>query len=124
MQNNLTFIILKNDRIKLIVQLSLMPHFMKFAYLKKPNLTSRTESLLVVVVAAIILFIRKTDSILNPQFWAEDRTVFFLDQYHDGVSSVFQPHAGYLHLVPRIIALLADLVFTVPAAPYVYNYLS
>jgi len=91
---------------------------------KKSSVRPRTESLLVVLVAAVILFIRKTDSILNPQFWAEDGTVFFLDQYHDGVSSIFQPVAGYLMVVPRIIAFLADLLFSVPAAPYVYNYLS
>ena len=87
--------------------------------LKKLNITSRTESLLVIVVTTIILFIRKTDSILNPQFWAEDGTVFFLDQHHDGVSSIFKPYAGYFNLVSRIVAFLADLVFPVIAAPYV-----
>lgn len=97
---------------------------MKNLVLKKFNATSRTESLLVVVAAAVILFIRKTDSILNPQFWAEDGTVFFLDQYHHGASSIFQPCAGYFVTVQRIIALLADWIFPVFAAPYVYNYLS
>ena len=70
------------------------------------------------------MFIRKTDSLINPQFWAEDG-LFFIQQYNNGISAMFIPHAGYLHLVPRTIALLVDF-FSVPYAwvPAVYNYLS
>ncbi len=80
--------------------------------------------LLTVVVAAVVLFIRKTDSFLNPQFWAEDGTIFFLQQYENGASVIFQPYAGYLHLVPRLVALFADTFFPYSEAPLIYNFSS
>jgi len=40
----------------------------------------RTHSyFFVLILSALIIFLRKIDSILNPQFWAEDGTVFFAD---------------------------------------------
>jgi len=70
------------------------------------------------------LLIRKTDALTYPQFWAEDATVFFIEQYEQGPSAVFNPYAGYLHLVPRLAALFSDAFFPYYAAPFVYNYLS
>lgn len=61
---------------------------------------------------------------INPQFWAEDGTVFFLGQYEFGVSALFKDYAGYLHLVPRVIALFADSFFPYSLIPTVYNYSS
>jgi hypothetical protein len=86
--------------------------------------TSAGKLFLILTTTTIILFIRKTDSILNPQFWAEDGVIFFLQQYEQGASAIFQPYAGYLHLVPRLIAFFADLFFPYSFAPYVYNYSS
>lgn len=85
---------------------------------------SRDKLLLLFGITTIIMFIRKTDSIIHPQFWAEDGTVFFLQQYNQGVSALFEPYAGYLHVVPRLIALFSDSFFPYSAAPYVYNYSS
>lgn len=82
------------------------------------------SGLLIVAIATIILLIRKTDSFLNPQFWAEDGVIFFLQQYDKGTSAIFQPYSGYLHLVPRLIALFADAFFNYSAIPFVYNSLS
>lgn len=70
------------------------------------------------------MLIRKTDALTYPQFWAEDATVFFIEQYNQGPSALFNPYAGYLHLVPRLVALFSDALFPYYAAPYVYNYLS
>lgn len=53
-----------------------------------------------------ILAFRRIDAFSNPQFWAED-FVFLLDAENEGVRSLFKPMAGYLHLVPRLIALAA-----------------
>ncbi len=80
--------------------------------------------MLVLAAAALILFIRKTDALTYPQFWAEDATVFFIEQYNQGACALLNPYAGYLHLVPRLAALFADAFFPYHAAPYVYNYLS
>ena len=90
----------------------------------KPNTNSRSSVLLVLAVSAIVLFVRKTDSFLNPQFWAEDGAIFFLQQYEKGASALLQDYAGYLHLVPRLIALVADSFFTYSAIPIVYNFSS
>jgi hypothetical protein len=61
---------------------------------------------------------------LNPQFWAEDGTIFFIQQYNYGISAIFQQYAGYFHFAPRIIALLADWFFPYSVIPWVYNYSS
>jgi hypothetical protein len=79
---------------------------------------------LVLTAAAVILFIRKSDALLNPQFYAEDGRIFFLQQYTKGASAILTPYAGYLHFVPRLIAFVADSVFPYSAIPAVYNYSS
>ncbi len=75
-----------------------------------------------IVIAILILIIRKSDSLINPQFWAEDGTIFFAQQYEYGAASIFTPYAGYLHIVPRLIAIFADLFFSYANIPAVYNY--
>jgi hypothetical protein len=87
-------------------------------------LKSRKEIFFVLLTAAIMIFIRETDALTNPQFWAEDGKIFFLEQYKQGISAVINTYAGYLHLVPRLVALLAGVFFPYSAAPYVYNYSS
>jgi hypothetical protein len=89
----------------------------------KTILISKTwiSCLSVLLIATITLLLRKTDSLLNPQFWAEDGSVFFLQQYEKGASAIFQPYSGYLHLVPRLIALLADTFFPYSEIPFIYN---
>lgn len=79
---------------------------------------------MVLAAAALILYIRKTGALTYPQFWAEDATVFFIEQYNQGACALFNPYAGYLHLVPRLAALLTDAFFPYHAAPFAYNYLS
>lgn len=77
----------------------------------------------ILLVVTAILFIRKTDSFTNPQFWAEDGTIFFYQQLISGASSALEPYAGYLHLAPRLIAIIADL-FPYSITPVIYNYSS
>lgn len=56
------------------------------------------------LVAALVLFVaRRVDAVLRPQFWAED-FVFLLEAEARGLGTLFEPRAGYLHLVPRLIA--------------------
>lgn len=74
-------------------------------------------------VNLIVIFLRKPDAFLNPQFWAEDGTVFFVQAYHNGILSIFEPYAGYYHLYPRLIAFLADfLKIPLQFLPAFYNY--
>lgn len=78
----------------------------------------------ILVITSIVLLIRRTDSFVNPQFWAEDAAVFFLQQYENGLSAITQPYAGYLHLIPRLIAFFSETFFSYSAAPSVYNFSS
>lgn len=75
-----------------------------------------------IVIIILILIVRKSDSLSNPQLWAEDGGVFFTQQYEYGAASTFIPFAGYLHIVPRLIAILADSFFSYADVPAVYNY--
>ena len=55
-----------------------------------------------------MIYLRRPDAFLHPQFWAEDGTDYFAPAYnHGGLSQLFVPHAGYLALANRITALAA-----------------
>lgn len=60
----------------------------------------------VLALAVLILFARRPDAFLHPQFWAED-FLFFGDAERYGIKSLVMPIVGYLHLIPRTIAWLS-----------------
>ena len=71
--------------------------------------------------ACAILFARRPDAILNPQFRAEDGRVWFADAYNLGWwPALFQAHTGYFQTLPRLGASLALLV-PLALAPLVLN---
>ena len=98
--------------------------YMKIYLTEKLHSTSNYSILLILLATIITLFIRKTDAFTNPQFWNEDGVIFFLQQYNDGASALLQEYAGYLHLVPRLIALVADILIPYASIPAFYNYAS
>ena len=61
---------------------------------------------LILAATLVILFVRRPDAFLNPQFWAED-FLFLVDAEHGGWNTLFTPKTGYLHLIPRTIAGVA-----------------
>ena len=62
-------------------------------------------------VTVALVFARAPDALRAPQFWAEDAVVFWVQQYEQGFpGSLLRPSAGYLHVVPRLIAALADFL--------------
>ena len=74
-------------------------------------------------ISCCIIFLRKPDAFLNPQFWAEDGKTFFAQMYNYGPSSIFKLSSGYHNLYPRIIASLADLLkVPLEILPAFYNY--
>ncbi len=76
---------------------------------------------LLLLAASVILFLRRPEALLSPQFYAEDGTVFFKDAYELPFwTSVFKPYAGYFHVIPRIFAECISL-FPVRYAPLFYN---
>ncbi len=66
----------------------------------------RLAPLLVAAGAILVVASRKPDQWITPQFWAEDGRVFFVQAVEGGGSEIFRSYAGYLHLVPRLIAWL------------------
>lgn len=73
-----------------------------------------------IVLAVALVFIRKSDSFLNPQFWAEDATVFLKEAYLYGLQSLTIPYAGYYHTYPRLVALVSCL-FPARYVPAFFN---
>lgn len=71
-------------------------------------------------ILASIIFARRPDALLNPQFWAEDGAEFFRGAYTFGWHSILLPYAGYLHLVPRLVACFANW-FSSLYAPLIYS---
>ncbi len=72
------------------------------------------------LIAAVLLFLKSPDAILNPQFWAEDGPIFFAAQFHHALPQLLTPYAGYLHVVPRLVAWAANW-FDFAKAPLIYN---
>jgi hypothetical protein len=71
----------------------------------------------------IVLFLvayKCNDALSVPQFWAEDATVFFHDQFGQTLPQLFTPYAGYLHTIPRLVAWVASWL-PVIKAPLIYN---
>ena len=67
----------------------------------------RRRLLLTLAVIALVA-LRRSDSLLNPQFWAEDGAIFFAEaERYGGWGLLFHPYEGYLHLIPRVIAAIA-----------------
>lgn len=82
--------------------------------------TGRLAPWIGVALALLILAARKPDAFANPQFWAEDGSIFFSQQVQLGARAHLQPYAGYFNEVPRIVASLAALL-PHRRAPAVYN---
>lgn len=75
-----------------------------------------------VVINIMVIYFRQKDHFWNPQFWAEDGTIFFANAYNEGLKSIFEPYNGYLHLYPRIVAISVE-IFNIPYtyAPHFYK---
>jgi len=70
---------------------------------------------------AALLLLRQPGSLLHPQFWAEDGTLFFQEAFNNGFwSTILQPASGYLHSFPRLVAGFSQL-FPMEQAPLVFN---
>ena len=85
------------------------------------NAPSRSTHLLLGALLAALLLLRRPGSLLHPQFWAEDGTLFFQEAFNHGFwSTILQPASGYLHSFPRLVAGFS-LLFPMEQAPLVFN---
>lgn len=77
--------------------------------------------LLLILVCAAIVIVRRPDVVMNPQFWAEDGKVWFANANNLGVlHSLLLPQNGYLQTVSRLVAAVATVV-PIKFAPLVFN---
>jgi hypothetical protein len=71
--------------------------------------------------ACAIVFSRRTDALLNPQFYVEDGPVFYQHAHETGpLRALLLPFKGYLVTVPRLVAAVAVAV-PFRLAPLVMN---
>lgn len=76
--------------------------------------------IVVFLTGFVILFSRRPDALLNPQFYAEDGMVWYPQAYNFGLHSFLIPEAGYLHAFIRTVTYLA-LFVPFSLAPLVMN---
>ena len=73
------------------------------------------------LVACVLIFLRRPDALLNPQFCAEDGTYYYSQAYNlGGLRALLLPVAGYLLLSARLVALVA-MYFPLSWAPAIFN---
>jgi hypothetical protein len=79
------------------------------------------QYLAVVALLATIIVLRRPDAVTNPQFWAEDGTVFFYDQLLLGFPRTLETlYFGFPYVAHRLIAFFGSLV-PLAEAPRVYT---
>jgi hypothetical protein len=78
-------------------------------------------ALLTALSTVLIYWLRDPGQFTAPEFWAEDGTVFWLQQYLSGWKAIAAQYNGYLHLAPRLVAGLASF-FDPATAPRFYAY--
>ena len=61
-------------------------------------------ALLTTAGVLLVLFVRRPEAFLHPQFWAEDASVFYLQSDFMGWAALFQSYGGYHHLLLRLLA--------------------
>jgi hypothetical protein len=85
-----------------------------------PNTSRIRFHVVIFLIAFSIVVSRRPDALFHAQFYAEDGTQFYAAAYHFGLRSIAIAYGGYLHAVPRLAALLAQLV-PFALAPLVMN---
>lgn len=91
-------------------------------YFKGVVRAEKYDAFLVFFLVLSLLFYRTRDAFTNPQFWAEDAILFFEQSKSLGFVSIFEPSAGYLHFIPRFIALIINyLPIPIEKIPLAYN---
>lgn len=75
----------------------------------------------VVLLAAFVFAIRKPWALLTPQLYAEDGSIFLVQQDLFDARALLEPYMGYLHTLPRLIAWLAAHLTDPAWWPAVYN---
>lgn len=71
--------------------------------------------------ALVLLFCRRPDAFIRPQFWAEDGRNWYADAYNHGLFySLASPEAGYYQTFSRLVANFAQM-FPLSFGPTIFN---
>ncbi|WP_321796382.1 hypothetical protein [Caballeronia sp. J97] len=62
------------------------------------------DVVLTYLIAVVILLYRMPERLQQGYLWAEDATVFIGQAYKFGAHAILMPYAGYLHIIPRLVA--------------------
>jgi len=93
------------------------PSWKQLGLVPSPHLHGVT----VFAVFLLVFHLRSPDALLLPQFWAEDGAIFFSAAYAGHSADVLAPYAGYVHMVPRLVAGAAFATLPLIAQPLAYN---
>jgi uncharacterized membrane protein YeaQ/YmgE (transglycosylase-associated protein family) len=72
-------------------------------------------------LALTILYLRKPYAFTNPRLCSEDGPVFFGQAITFGWQSIAIPYAGYYHTVPRLVAILFEIIVPPQNMGIAYN---
>lgn len=74
----------------------------------RPVITQALSTLSILLAIFLLLFFRNPRLFIYPEPWAEDMAIFLGQEYNLGFpETAFTLYAGYIHLLPRIIAWIA-----------------
>ena len=73
------------------------------------------------MIAALLIALRKPWALHTPQLYAEDGSIFLLQDDQMGLRAFWGTYVGYLHLLPRLIAWFASHLADVAWWPAIYN---
>lgn len=80
--------------------------------------------ILLIIFSTSIVILRRPDAVTNPQFYAEDGTLWYSEAYNNGlISPLFMPQNGYFQTISRIGAAISQY-FSLYQAPLVLNVLA
>ena len=73
------------------------------------------------IISLLLVYTRRPDAFLNPQFWAEDGRVWYAQAYERGfIYSLTTPEAGYFQTISRLTASFSQF-FPLDFAPLIFN---
>jgi hypothetical protein len=61
----------------------------------------------ILAICVLGLYLRVPDRFINPQFWAEDGPILFIQAVTGGIQSLIEPYQGALYSFQRIAALIS-----------------
>ncbi|ADG16418.1 conserved hypothetical protein [Paraburkholderia atlantica] len=80
----------------------------------------RARAALVFLLAFLIIWSRATIRLEQGFLWAEDAPIFILQAHQLGLRAMLTNYAGYLHLIPRLIAETQRAILPLSSTPYFF----